>query len=104
MSVRFRHRVEYAIVQVKGGHVTPDAVRALKTTVDHFGAKAGVIVCFNEYMGTVENQRAKATFADAIDTYPVIQGLSVERLLANERPHLPLYGRNRQGGLITGIA
>ena len=95
---------EYAIVQVKGGSVTPDAVRALKTTVDQFGAKAGIMVCFNEYMGTVENQRVKATFRDAVGEYPVIQGLSVERLLDNERPDLPLYGRQRQGGLLSALA
>ncbi len=100
---RLTVKPEYAIVQVKGGHVTPDAVKALKTTVDNLGAKAGVMVCFNDQMGTVENQRFKSTFSDAIDEYPVIQGLSIERLLANERPHLPLYGRNRQGGLMDAL-
>ncbi len=100
---RLTVKPEYAIVQVKGGHVTPDAVKALKTTVDKYEAKAGVMVCFNDQMGTVENQRFKSTFSDAIDEYPVIQGLSIERLLANERPHLPLYGRNRRGGLIDAL-
>ena len=99
---RLKVKPEYAIVQVKGGHVTPDSVKALKTTVDTFGAKAGIMVCFNEFMTTVENQRVKETFRDAIDTYPVIQGLSIEDLLANKRPHLPLYGRQRQGGLLVG--
>ena len=53
---------EYAIVQVKGGHVTADAVKALQTTVARFGATAGVLVCFSRYMRTVENQRSRATF------------------------------------------
>ena len=92
---------EYAIVQVKGGNVTADSVRALKTTVDRFEARAGVMVCFNRYMRTVENQRVKTTFSDDIGTYPVIQGVSIEDLLADKRPELPLYGRRRQGGRIS---
>ena len=54
-------KADFAIVQVKGGSVSADSVRALKTTVDRFGARAGVMVCFNRYMGTVENQRVMAT-------------------------------------------
>ena len=91
---------EYAIIQVKGGNVTPDAVKALKTTVDHFGATAGVMVCFGNRMGTVENQRSKDTFSDDSDTYPVIQGFSVEDLLAGKPLNLPLYGYRRRGGQI----
>lgn len=90
-------KAEFAIVQVKGGHVTPDAVRGLKGTVDRFGATAGVLVCFDRYMRTVENQRDTATFRDDLGTYSVIQGLSVEDLLADRRPDLPLYGRQQQG-------
>ena len=95
---------ELAIVQVKGGNVSADAVRALKTTVDHFGATAGVMVCFSQYMQTVENQRAKATFSDDAGTYPVIQGLSVEDLLADKRPDLPLYGYRPKGGSVSAQA
>jgi len=91
---------EFAIVQVKGGSVTADSVKALRATIDRFGATAGVMVCFNRYMRTVENQRVKATFSDDSGTYPVIQGLSVEDLLADKRPDLPLYGYRRQGGRI----
>ncbi len=83
----------YAIVQVKGGRVTADAVKALKATVDRYGAMAGVMVCFERFMRTVENQRDHSTFSDDADTYPVIQGLSVEALLRREPLHLPLYGR-----------
>ncbi len=88
---------EYAIVQVKGGHVTADAVRALRTTVDRFEVTAGVMVCFDQYMRTVDNQRSRETFRDALGTYPVIQGYSVENLLDNEPLNLPLYGLRRQG-------
>ena len=97
-------KAEFAIVQVKGGSVSADAVRALKTTVDHFGAKAGVMVCFNRYIRTVENQRVRATFKDDIGAYPVIQGLSIEDLLADKRPNLPLYGYRPQGGRISNQA
>ena len=97
-------KAEFAIVQVKGGRVTPNAVKALKTDVDKFGATAGVMVCFNRYMRTVENQRPKATFRDDSGTYPVIQGLSVEDLLADQRPNLPLYGYRPQGGRVRDRA
>ena len=92
---------QYAIVQVKGGNVTPDSVKALQTTVDRFGATAGVMVCFNRYMRTVENQRGRATFSDDSATYPVIQGLSIEDLIAGKRPYLPLYGYNARGGRVA---
>ena len=87
-------KLAYAIVQVKGGHVTPDAVKALKATVDRYGATAGVLVCFERFMRTVENQRDRATFSDDLGTYPVIQGLSVERLLRRDPMELPRYGRH----------
>lgn len=90
-------KAEYAIVQVKGGNVAPDAVRALRTTVDRFEVTAGVMVCFDQYMRTVENQRSQEIFTDALGTYPVIQGYSVENLLANVPLNLPLYGLRRQG-------
>ena len=55
-------------------------------------------------MQTVENQRAKATFSDDAGTYPVIQGLSVEDLLADKRPDLPLYGYRPKGGSVSAQA
>ena len=80
---------DWAIVQVKGGKVTPDAVRALDNRVRHYKATAGVLICFEKYMRTVENNSP----ADTIDTltgpYPKIQGLSVESLLQGELPKLP---------------
>ncbi len=93
---------KYAIVQVKGGHVSPDAVRALRETVDRFEVAAGIMVCFDQYMGTVENQRSRETFSDALGTYPIIQGYSVEKLLQDASLDLPLYGFKRQGALLTG--
>ena len=94
-------KAEFAIVQVKGGHVSPDAVRALRETVDRFEVKAGVMVCFDQYMNTVENQRSKDTFSDDAGTYPVIQGYSVKDLLDDAPLNLPLYGFRRQGALLS---
>ena len=93
-------KAEYAIVQVKGGRVSPDAVRALRETVDRLGVTAGVMVCFEQYMRTVENQRSRDSFEDVFGSYPVIQGYSVENLLANAPLDLPTYGRRRKGGLL----
>jgi hypothetical protein len=79
----------YAIVQVKGGGVTPDSVKGLYSTVKQFEAKAGVLICFADYMRTVENNRIQETFTDATGTYPVIQGLTVENMLRGQSPRLP---------------
>ena len=95
-------KAEFAIVQVKGGSVSANDVRALKTTVDEFGATAGIMVCFNRHMRTVENQRVRATFRDDSGAYPVIQGFSIEDLLSDKRPNLPLYGYRPQGGRVSG--
>ena len=89
----------YALVQVKGGSVSADAVRALRERVARFKVRAGILVCFAEQMGTVENQRSDDTFRDNFGTYPVIQGYSVEDLLANKPLDLPTYERRRRGGL-----
>ena len=80
---------EYAIVQVKGGKVTSDSVGRLYSTVKKFDATAGIFVCFEKYMNTVENEKITDTFKDLTGTYPVIQGFSVEQLLNNEKPLLP---------------
>ena len=85
----------YAVVQVKGGAVKPNDVRALRQTVDDFDATAGVLVCFGQYMQTVLNNRSRATFHDDLGSYPVIQGLSVEDLLQDKPLDLPQYGRRR---------
>ena len=81
---------QHAIVQVKGGNVTPDAVRAIDSTVRRFDAKAGVIICFKDQMPTVENNRNKDTFTDLTNrSFPFVQGLSVEDMLENRMPNLP---------------
>ncbi|MCY3583246.1 MAG: DNA methyltransferase [Chloroflexi bacterium] len=91
---------EYAIVQVKGGRVSADNVKALHETVRRYEATAGVMVCFADQLGTVENQRVKATFKDAWGSYPIIQGFSVESLLSDGQLDLPLYGYKRRGAML----
>ena len=95
-----RAKEEYAIVQVKGGKVTPDSVRALYASVKHYEVTAGVLVCFQDQLRTVENQRSKETFRDTFGEYPVIQGYSVEDLLYNKLLDLPTYGAKRKGGAL----
>lgn len=80
---------DYAIIQVKGGKVTPDSVKALYATVKKYKAKAGIFVCFEEYMKTVENNLVSETYKDLIGIDPVIQGFSIEQLLNHEKPNLP---------------
>ena len=82
---------ELAIVQVKGGNVTPDAVRALYATVKRFEATAGILVCFADQMTTVENNRNLDMFSDDAADYPVIQGYSIEDLLEHKPLNLPTY-------------
>lgn len=94
---------EYAIVQVKGGNVTPDSVKALSETVRRLEAVAGIMVCFENQMGTVNNQRSQETWSDDYETYPVIQGYSVEALLDDRPLQLPRRYGNRRGGKISSM-
>ena len=56
------------------------------------------MVCFREQLGTVENQRSKELWADAYKRYPVIQGFSIDQLLADEKPNLPPTWGFKHGG------
>ena len=82
-------RKEHAIIQVKGGKVSPDHVKALSQTVEDFKGRAGIFVCFKEHLATVEQNRKRGTYADLTGTYPLIQGFSIEQLLNEEKPKLP---------------
>ncbi|MCY4147624.1 MAG: site-specific DNA-methyltransferase [Chloroflexi bacterium] len=95
---KYESQDEYVIVQVKGGNVTPDAVKALSETVRRLGAVAGIMVCFDDQMGTVENQRDKSLWSDAYKQYPYIQGFSIKDLLAGEKPDMPPTYGYRHGG------
>lgn len=88
-----------AIVQVKSGKVTPDAVKALHSTVLTSNLTAGIFVCFKEYKNTVENVlgNIKDEFRDVSGSYPVMQWLSVEDMLNGVDPKLPVL-RPEHGG------
>ena len=86
-----RPRAANCIVQVKGGRVSPDNVKALASTVRQFSADCGVFVCFEKYMRTVNNNREKRKVKEHSGGFDFIQGLSVEELIVGERPKLPYY-------------
>lgn len=81
----------FAVVQVKGGKVSPDNVKALSTTVRQSGAKCGVFICFEKYMNTVEKNRERGLIHDYMGSFNFIQGLSVEELIRGHRPRIPPY-------------
>ncbi len=83
----------FAVVQVKGGKVTPDSVKALSTTVRESGGKCGVMICFDRYMQTVENNREKGRVKHMQGDFNFIQGLSVESLIKGKMPNIPYPGR-----------
>lgn len=95
---KFESQDDYVIVQVKGGNVTPDAVKALAETVRRLGAVAGIMVCFADQLRTVENQRSEEMWSDAYQQYPFIQGFSITQLLAGEKPNMPPPYGYRHGG------
>lgn len=80
----------FAVVQVKGGKVQPDNVKALSTTVRQSGAKCGVLICFEKYMNTVKNNREKKRIKEMTGDFNFIQGLSVEDVIAGIMPDIPL--------------
>ena len=100
---KFVSETEYVIIQVKGGQVTPDSVKALSETVRRLGAIAGIMVCFRDQMGTVENQRSKELWSDAYQQYPVIQGFSIESMISGERPNLPPTWGLKHGGKTSAV-
>jgi hypothetical protein len=82
----------YAIVQVKGGAVKPNDVKALYSDVEKEPmAAAGVFVCFDKFKGTALNSASAKTFSDRIagNEWPVIQILTVEEMLKDAMPRLP---------------
>ena len=82
----------YAIIQVKGGGVKPNDVKALYSDVENEPqATAGVFVCFEKYKQTVKNAATSKTFKDKIagNEWPVIQILTIEDMLSGAMPKLP---------------
>jgi DNA modification methylase len=86
------HNPSYAIVQVKGGHVGVNDVKALYTdVVTEPKAAAGVFVCFDKYKRTALGATPGKTFKDNIagNSWPIIQVLTVEEMLDGSLPRLP---------------
>ena len=86
----------YSIVQVKGGRVHPDNVKALSSTIKQHqdggsNSICGVFVCFDRYMRTVENNRDKSKVKDHLlnRQFDFIQAISVEDLLDGKQPYFP---------------
>ncbi|HEY0307248.1 MAG TPA: DNA methyltransferase [Acidobacteriaceae bacterium] len=82
----------YAIIQVKGGSVKPNDVKALYSDIENEPyATAGVFVCFDKYRQTVKNSATIKTFKDKIagNEWPVVQILTIEDMLAGDMPKLP---------------
>ena len=79
----------FAVVQVKGGKVQPDAVKALSSTVRESGGKCGIMICFEKYMNTVERNREKRKIKEMTESFNFIQGLSVENLIQGQLPKIP---------------
>jgi site-specific DNA-methyltransferase (adenine-specific) len=82
----------YAIVQVTGGAVTPNKVKALYSDVDSEPkATAGIFVCFEKYKRAALNSASTKKFKDKIagNEWPVIQVLTIEEMLAGAMPKLP---------------
>ena len=56
------------------------------------------MLCIEEQIGTVNNQRSREMWHDDSGTYPVIQGFTIEDMLAGKRPLLPpRFGITRGG-------
>ena len=82
----------YAIIQVKGGSVKPNDVKALYSDIENEpNVTAGVFVCFGKYKQTVKNAATTKTFKDKIagNEWPVVQILTIEDMLDDEMPKLP---------------
>ncbi|MCY4192825.1 MAG: DNA methyltransferase [bacterium] len=72
----------YAVVQVKSGKVTPDAVRALTQVIeDTPGAMAAVLVAFDDQRMTFDNNANQEMIDGILGDYRKVQFISIEDLL-----------------------
>ncbi|MDE0267613.1 MAG: hypothetical protein OXI96_01040 [Acidimicrobiaceae bacterium] len=94
----------YAVIQVKSGKVTPDAVRALTQVIeDTPKVLAAVLVCFADQRTTVEKWRNKSNIEGILGEYPKVQCLTIEELL--QLPNNPAFLPNivKTGGKTEAI-
>ncbi|MCC7494994.1 MAG: hypothetical protein IT204_21780 [Fimbriimonadaceae bacterium] len=90
-------KLQKAVVSVKGGQsVTDTQLKDLITTVDAAKAAVGLFVSLAQPTGPMRNRAALGgnyTMAGTAATYPRIQMLTIEELLAGKRPDLPKSSR-----------
>lgn len=82
-----------ALVSVKGGRqINPGMVRDLVGTVQQQKAEMGIFICMTEpTAGVLEVVRKSGAYVWPVNqrSYPKVQVLTVEQLLAGERPQMP---------------
>lgn len=84
-------RSERAIIEVKGGGVSVDQVHKLKSVIDREGALLGLFLTLREPTKQMVAEAAAAGFVETDHgVFPKVQIVTIESLLAGERPHLPI--------------
>ena len=89
MIVGKMNKPKQALVQVKGGKVTPNAVKALAYDRHRYGADAAVLICFERYRKTAEKHMERETWRDSMNEYPCCQTFAFEDFFAGQRINLP---------------
>ncbi|MCS7069333.1 MAG: DNA methyltransferase [Meiothermus sp.] len=89
-------KVEKLIVQVKGGkNVNVSAVRDLRGVVEREKARGGILVTLASPTQPMKQEAAKAgVYRWGTQSFPVLQVLTVEELLAGTRPQYPQGHQN----------
>jgi len=78
------------VIQVKSGKVGPNHIRDLKGVMEREKAEAGLYITLAEPTRDMEQEAATAGFLDLDGhQYPRLQILTLAKLLAGARPHLP---------------
>ncbi len=80
----------YAVVQAKSGKVTPNDVKALTQVIeDTPGALAAIVIAFDEYRTTFNNNASRKMIDGILGNYSKVQFVSVRELL--ELPEDPTF-------------
>ena len=81
------------LFSVKAGGVSVTQIRDLRGTLEREHAEIGVFLCFEEPTKPMLREAAEAGFYRSADgtTYPRIQILTIEQVLAGKQPEYPLH-------------
>jgi DNA modification methylase len=84
------------IFSVKAGGVTVSQVRDLRGTIEREDAEIGVFLCFEEPTKPMIREAAEAGLYTSTDgtTYPRIQILTIQEVLAGKQPEYPRFARD----------